>query len=80
MLDFFKKLWYNIYKDVKNNVNDIHIIEVDGNYFAKPEGLDEELLEELSEMIDNGCSMVEVFEYIEDNTDEDPTEYITKLM
>ena len=29
----------------ENNVNDIHIIEVDGNYFAQPEGLDEELLE-----------------------------------
>ena len=42
--------------------------------------MDEELLEELSEMIDNGASMVEVFEYIEDNTDEDPTEYIAKLM
>lgn len=42
--------------------------------------MDEELLEELSEMIDNGCSMVEVFEYIEDNTDEDPTIYINHLM
>ena len=42
--------------------------------------MDEELLEELSEMIDNGASMIEVFEYIEDNTDEDPTEYITELM
>ena len=42
--------------------------------------MDEELLEELSEMIDNGCSMVEVFEYIEDNTDEDPCIYINALM
>lgn len=42
--------------------------------------MDEELLEELSEMIDNGCSMVEVFEYIEDNTDEDPCIYIDALM
>lgn len=42
--------------------------------------MDEELLEELSEMIDNGASMVEVFEYIEDNTDEDPTIYINHLM
>ena len=42
--------------------------------------MDEDLLEELSEMIDNGASMVEVFEYIEDNTDEDPTEYIAELM
>ena len=42
--------------------------------------MNEDLLEEIREMIDNGCSMVEVFEYIEDNTDEDPTEYITELM
>lgn len=42
--------------------------------------MDEELLEELSEMIDNGSSMVEVFEYIEDNTDEDPCIYIDALM
>ena len=42
--------------------------------------MDKELLEELNEMIDNGCSMVEVFEYIEDNTDEDPTLYIMALM
>ena len=42
--------------------------------------MNEELLEELNEMIDNGCSMVEIFEYIEDNTDEDPTVYIMSLM
>ena len=42
--------------------------------------MDEELLEELNEMIDNGCDMVEVFEHIEDNTDEDPTLYIMALM
>lgn len=33
-----------VYKDVKNDVNDIHIIEVNREYFAKPDGLDEELL------------------------------------
>lgn len=33
-----------IYKDVKNNVSDICILERDGNYYAKPKGLDEELL------------------------------------
>lgn len=33
-----------IYKDIKNDVNDIHIVEVDGKYFARPNGLDEELL------------------------------------
>lgn len=42
--------------------------------------MDEELLETLSEMIDNGASMIEVFEYIEDNTDEDPCLYISNLM
>ena len=42
--------------------------------------MDRELLEELNEMIDSGCSMAEVFEYIEDNTDEDPTLYIMALM
>ena len=42
--------------------------------------MDEELLEEIREMIDNGCGTLEIFEYIEDNTDEDPTEYITELM
>lgn len=33
-----------VYKDIKNDVNDIHIVEADGEYFAKPDGLDEELL------------------------------------
>ena len=42
--------------------------------------MDRELLEELNEMIDNGCDMVEAFEHIEDNTDEDPTLYIMALM
>lgn len=36
-----------VYKDVKNDVNDIHIIEVDGKYFASPDGLDEELLSDV---------------------------------
>lgn len=36
-----------VYKDIKNDVNDIHIIEVDGKYFARPDGLDEELLEDV---------------------------------
>lgn len=35
------------YKDITNDVNDIHIVEVDGNYFAKPDGLDEELLSDV---------------------------------
>ena len=38
-----------------------------------------ELLEELEEMVENGCGMVEIFEYIEDNTDEDPCIYIHEL-
>ena len=39
-----------------------------------------ELVEKLDELIDNGAGMLEVFEYLEDNTDEDPTEYIMALM
>lgn len=35
------------YKDIINNVSDIHIIERNGFYFAKPEGLDIEPLEEV---------------------------------
>lgn len=34
-----------IYMDVINNVSDIHIVEQDGNYFAKPDGLDAEPLD-----------------------------------
>lgn len=33
-----------IYKDVRNKVCDIRIIEIDGNYYASPDGLDEEPL------------------------------------
>ena len=39
-----------------------------------------ELVEELNELIDNGAGMLEVFEYIQDNTDEDPAIYIAALM
>ena len=39
-----------------------------------------ELVEELNELIDNGAGMLEVFEYIQDNTDEDPAIYISALM
>lgn len=34
-----------VYMDVVNSVSDIHIIEQNGNYFAKPDGLDAEPLE-----------------------------------
>lgn len=40
----------------------------------------DELIEIIDEMIDNGCGMVEVFEFIEDNTDLDPAEIIMGLM
>lgn len=33
-----------IYKDVRNKVCDIRIVEIDGNYYASPDGLDEEPL------------------------------------
>ena len=39
----------------------------------------EELIEELEILIENGADMVEVFEWVEDNTDSDPTEMVTKL-
>ena len=42
--------------------------------------MNKELLEELNELIDNGAGMIEVFEYIQDNTDEDPAKYIEALM
>ena len=35
-----------------------------------------ELLEEINELLDNGAGMIEIFEYIQDNTDEDATKYI----
>lgn len=35
-----------------------------------------ELIEIINEMISNGCGMIEVFEFIEDNTDLDPAEII----
>ena len=38
-----------------------------------------ELLEEINELIDNGAGMIEVFEYIQDNTDEVPTKYIIHI-
>ena len=39
-----------------------------------------ELLEEINELIDNGAGMIEIFEYKQDNTDEDPVKYIKELM
>lgn len=42
--------------------------------------MDEMLLEEVQEMMENGCGILEVFEYIQDNTDEDPFIYIDALM
>lgn len=38
-----------------------------------------EIIEECEVLIDNGADMVEVFEWIEDNTDLDPTEIIHEL-
>lgn len=35
----------SVYADVINKVSNIHIIKQDGNYFAKPDGLDAEPLE-----------------------------------
>lgn len=41
--------------------------------------MNEQLLEELEELMDNGAGMIEIFEYIQDNTDEDPVKYISLL-
>lgn len=35
------------YRDIRNKVDDIHIIELDGNYYAQPEELDAEHLEDV---------------------------------
>ena len=39
-----------------------------------------ELIEIVNDMINNGCGMVEVFEFIEDNSDLDPSEIIMAVM
>lgn len=38
-----------------------------------------ECIEECQELIDSGADMIEVFEFIEDNTDLDPTLIIHEL-
>lgn len=38
-----------------------------------------EVLKECKELMDNGCDMVEIFEWIEDNTDFDPAEIIDEI-
>lgn len=42
--------------------------------------LDQDLLDELIEMFENGAGSVEIWEYIEDNTDQDPCLYIQEMM
>ncbi len=39
----------------------------------------EECIEECQELIDNGADQVEVFEFVEDNTDLDPADIINEL-
>ena len=39
----------------------------------------EECLEECREMIDYGADSVEIFEFVEDNTDLDPIEIVAEL-
>ena len=34
-----------VYQDIDNHVRDIHIINVDGEYYAQPIGLDRERIE-----------------------------------
>lgn len=40
---------------------------------------DEEFLEEVNELMENGAGMIEVFEYIQDHTDVDPFYVIEQL-
>lgn len=43
------------------------------------EKLDLDLLDDITEMFENGCGSIEILEYIEDNTDLDPCLYIEEL-
>lgn len=38
-----------------------------------------EVLEECRDLIDNGADMIEVFEWVDDNTDLDPADIIGEL-
>jgi hypothetical protein len=38
-----------------------------------------EIIKECQEMIDNGADMVEIFEWVEDNTDLDPAEIVNEI-
>ena len=39
----------------------------------------QEILEECREKVENGADMLEIFEWVEDNTDLDPAEVINHL-
>lgn len=39
----------------------------------------EEVLEQCREMMDNGADQVEIFEWVEDNTDLDPADIVQEL-
>lgn len=38
-----------------------------------------QVIRECEEMIDNGAEMLEIFEWIEDNTDLDPAEIVNEI-
>lgn len=40
----------------------------------------EELIEEVEQLMENGAGIIEIFEYIQDNTDVDPALIIEKLV
>lgn len=40
----------------------------------------EELIEEVEQLMENGAGIIEIFEYIQDNTDIDPAIIIEKLV
>lgn len=40
----------------------------------------EELINEVEQLMENGAGIIEIFEYIQDNTDVDPALIIEKLL
>ena len=38
-----------------------------------------EVLEECKQMVDNGAGQIEIFEWVEDNTDLDPADIVNEL-
>lgn len=62
--------------------HDVYVVELkNANYFVvEVMKMDrQECIKECQELIDNGADQVEVFEFVEDNTDLDPADIINEL-